>query len=240
MSLKFLPKRIHIENLISELHLDHMPMLRALKTILLYAEHDSLPICFNETVTGIDANVPIGPQYDEYGESIDIEIADPMLMVELTGPKTIFRAFAYHLEHENQYLLSVYSFYHNDTLYYVPHQSGAALTVIDLVLDVFYCDRDDFGKFVNAMETGNKQTVPPTSAQQTKLLCDNELKALALLAKEKASKSARFKNGDKVNASAFKDHIVNLAEKNNISTHGLKKLDDKISKAQKKHDLKEV
>ena len=241
VNLKILPKRIYLETLISELRLDHMPILRALKTILLYAEHDGLEIRFDNTVLGIDASVPIGPQYDESGKPIDFEIVDRSQIQKISGPKTIFRAQAFHYERENRYLLSVYSFYHNDALYYVARPTGTASAEVDLALDSIYCDRVAYEEFVEAMETDDKQEPQPASTQHNKSLCSSELKALALLARESAIRSKKFRHGKRVNAAAFKDHIVTLAEKYDKTLKpGLNSLDDKISTALKKYDLKEI
>jgi len=73
-------------------------------------------------------------------------------------------------------------------------------------------------------------------------------KALALLAREMAENHASFRDGNKVNASAFKRHIINLAEKyidnekdsasylksiNSILTNTLDELDIRVIKEEK-------
>ena len=88
------------------------------------------------------------------------------------------------------------------------------------------------------MDNSNRTDIKPLSNQSKNISTSPEIKALALLARDKASNSPSFIKGNKVNASAFKNHIVKLANNYNISEHGLKSIDDKISKALYEYDLR--
>ena len=67
------------------------------------------------------------------------------------------------------------------------------------------------------------------------------MKALALLARDIADNgSAKYKSGNKVNASAFQEHILSLAEKYGTETVNLKSLGDKVKKALREHGLNDT
>jgi len=69
---------------------------------------------------------------------------------------------------------------------------------------------------------------------------DGVTKALALIAIEMANtKGGKFKSGDKVNASSFKDFVIQLAKNYGISQGYLSSLDDKLNKALNALDLKD-
>jgi len=53
------------------------------------------------------------------------------------------------------------------------------------------------------------------------------------------TKGGKFKSGDKVNASSFKDFVIQLAKNYGISQGYLSSLDDKLNKALNALDLKD-
>jgi hypothetical protein len=86
----------------------------------------------------------------------------------------------------------------------------------------------------------DKKQIESLSKKRAKSI-DGKTKALALLARELAqSGSSKFRTGNKVNATAVKDHIISLAKKYEVSTGFLNGLDDVLSRALNELELKEI
>lgn len=86
----------------------------------------------------------------------------------------------------------------------------------------------------------DKKQIESLSKSRAKNI-DGKVKALALLARELAeNKPYSFIIGNKVNATAIKDHIIHLAKKNDVSIGYLKSLDDVLNFALKELDLNEI
>lgn len=230
--------RISIDTLISDLRLDHMPFMLALKTILLFTKHYGLPICFDEDVESVlDADEETGPWFDENNIRLDFRDSGYWIPL-LEGPKRIYDARPYQSEINGEYRLLVSCISQDGKYYYMPHESGVDLTELDLDLDSFYCEIDALEAFIKRMDI-NKQ--PDATATVTpRPTRSGAFKALALLARETAEQKLAYRNGETVNASAYKDHILTLAEKYGQTDSGLKTLDDEISKSLKHLDIKEL
>jgi hypothetical protein len=86
----------------------------------------------------------------------------------------------------------------------------------------------------------NKNEIESLSKNRAKKI-DGKTKALALLARELAQDGpAKFRTGNKVNATAVKDHIISLAKSYEVSTGFLNSLDDVLNRALNDLDLKEI
>jgi hypothetical protein len=96
-------------------------------------------------------------------------------------------------------------------------------------VDLVHFDRSQIGSFCSASNFSKGK------------VDQGLLKALALLAREMADNGGeKFKTGDQVNASAFKNHIISLADKHSVTTGQLKSLGDKVKKALNEHDLNDI
>jgi hypothetical protein len=244
MSLPILPKNVYLEEAITELGMKGMPITRALNTILMYSKDYGLNIYFDDNVTGIDSDVDIGEIFHGDGISEERELVDFMVaksnqMVRIDGPKSIVNAHVYFYADVLREYVAVSRFSQNGTDYSIPDKSGAKLLDISLDYDKFYIDKDELLNFKEEMDRGNR-TSKPVKSQHTLGSSSADITALALLARDMAEREDGYSHGNKVNSSAFKNHIVNLANAYGVSKHGLNSLDDRINKVLKFLDLKEI
>lgn len=246
MSLPILPQNVDLELAISELGMDDMPVIRALKTLLMYSSDYGLNIYFDDSVIGIDSSIMIGENFhgdDDFGnrELIDIRVAASDQMVIVDGPKCVVNAHAYFDGDASSHHIAIFRFSQNDVDYFIPDDSGAKLVDISLDQNCLYFDKDELLNFKEEMDRDNRSKPKLKPSKQTDNISSGALKALVLLAREKAIQSSKFRSANKVNALAFKNHIVDLANTTEgISDHGLKSLNDKLNKALDKYDLQEI
>ena len=225
---------VSIEWVIDQLQLESMPKPQALEILLQYVSEKDLPIYFNESFTGTDANEAYELIYDNEGEVTDILIANGYSEIHEDKKQLIDAGLSFdggHCAfHINKYLF-------NDRYYYPTEETGMYLKTVALGLDSFYCINDEVAKF--------KKTLGLPSDEKSVIKKNATIgepgvrKALALLAREKAENTA-YQKGNSVNAKMFKDHILKLAIKYNISDGQLKSLDDKINETLKQLELKEL
>jgi len=242
-----LPAIVHLDLAIEELNLDNMPIISAIRTLLLYARDDDLPIYFNEEAQGIDINIPFGEIIDENGVSIDFEVADQDDIKNISGSKIISNAFV--SINESPPYVVINSFSHNKINYNIINDSGSQASDLSIEYTELYLKREELLNFKEGFSNGRRIRKPSPAPQNSQKIT-GEAKALALLAREKALSNPAYKSGNKVNASAFKDHIIKLAEqhyKKELNPEnfkpllsGLGSVDDKINKALKHYDLKQI
>jgi len=240
MSLRLLPKKVSMELAISEFGMDKLSVIVALKTLLMYSLDYDLPIYFDTQITGVDVNTHIGNDYDENYDFIGISVASTDSLLEIDGAKKIERASVFSRANsfisgdENIYI-SIQMFSKDGMIYKSTSDSGDKLLETTISYERLYFDNGEFSAFKKVMESPDKQTV-----QSKDTLLHGEVKALALIARDMAEKSNKYKTGNKVNSSAIKNHLIDLAKTYKIPESGLKTLDDKLSKALDKFDIKEI
>lgn len=238
MSLPILPKKVYLEEAIAEFKMNSMPLIRALETLCLYSEYDDLPIVFDEHILGVNARLPTGELIED-GDIADFRVTNKDQIVSIDGPKTVKNPRVYFDGTNETLYLFVFSYLQNDTEYLIPKESGANLVSRRMYYNKFYIDRDKLLDFIEKMDRGNR-TPKSAKKQITPESSNAPLKALALLARDMADRDPDYRSGNKVNASVFKNHILNLASAYIVSDNGLKTLDDRINKVLKNLDIKEL
>ena len=243
-----LPAIVHLDLAIKELNLDKMPITRAINTLLLYAWHDDLPIYFNECAQGIDSSIPFGEVFNnDVDVAVDFEVADQKDIKIIHGAKVIGNAFV-SIDKSIAYVV-VNNFSYNKENYNMIDDSGTQASNLSIKYTELYLKREELLNFKESFSNGGKTNKLTPTPQKSQTIT-GEVKALALLAREKALSSEAYKTGDKVSASAFKNHIIKLAEKHykeekdskdlKSLLSGLRSLDDKINKALNNLDLKQI
>jgi hypothetical protein len=258
MNRPLLAKKVSIERAIIELSLSDMSLIGALRTIQLYAEYDGLNIYFDETVIGSKSDTPIGEQFTystgTANDGTEYKITDFDYMacvgsndlIELGANKKLVISYQI-LEINGEYQFSVSLLSQDGVDYFIPSQDQISTIALELPIEDFYFDRDEFLAFNNRLQT------PSLKNQQDDNKVSAPMKALALLARDLAENSQKFKNGNNVNASAVKKHLLALAESHhqqgnaystgganngNRLSIGLKSIDDSLNKALDDLDLK--
>tara|TARA_R110001599_G_C12236082_1_gene658436 strand:- start:370 stop:1083 length:714 start_codon:yes stop_codon:yes gene_type:complete len=234
MSNYILPDKVYLDVAIDYLGLGAMDHLSAIRTVCLYSKQDQhLPIYFCTPTHGYEAHL------EEDLVWVALTDDDP----NVTEPP-IYRSFSQTLAIKMPYQLSQPYLPDNDLWYFeVTHfeTENTAFRAYDplkkynktlfINTNNSYLLKEDILAFKNKME--NK------TSKETKRI-DPNLKALALLAREYADEKTKYRNGNKVNASAFKDHLVKLSKDHEVSAHGLNSIDDSINILLKELDLKEI
>ncbi|MBV1882256.1 MAG: hypothetical protein KUG82_11520 [Pseudomonadales bacterium] len=239
MRLKILPNQVDLELAIDEFGFKEMPTLRALRLLLRCSLPDGLRLYFDNTIRGIDSTVAIGNIFDENKDLIDFVQAEPEQIVQLSGRKIVERAHVYKSSEQNKFFISVSMMSQNGTSYFIPDTEGIEHADVPIDSESFYFDRKELLTYLKDMDRDNIIKDKPKPKTTTDDYSRSEFKALALLARDKAT-TANFQVGDKVNAAAIRKHIESLAINYSVPTTGLASLDDKINKALTKHDLKDI
>ncbi len=242
----FLPKLVPMDLAIAELGLSEMPEVRAIKIILQYAAYDGLPIIFSGHVCGIDQSIMLGAVYDEYGQSIDYLVAEDLNDIQhIDSEKIIIRAHTY--KSNKKRYISISSFSKNDVSLNVVHESGQRYSEIDVLCEDLFIYKKELQSFIKRIDQDDAAAVKKSASKGTgsSTRVSGVDKALALLARDKAEGNRGYQTGNKVNASAFKDHVIKLAkiyltDPEKVNDHGLKQLDGNISNALDKLDIKEI
>ncbi len=247
MSLKILPYKIHIKTLINELGLAALPLSEALPALLDYSEKDGLDLYFDEAVLSKESDTKPSPAH-VHDEDFCLTAGN---LSTVSGSKCIGE-LGYELRNDGSFAnFHISSFSQKGSHYYVVMGNRGEDAHITIDYNELYVTRDDYFNFLTRMKRDGSMKQEATlgssteapgqpSAQYQSKESSAEMKALALLAREMARKSERFKTGEKVNASAFKEHLLQLAEDYDVSKLGLKTIDDKINKALSKLDIKEI
>lgn len=229
--------KISIESAIKELHFSDSPKAFALSYIELLAnQEEGLRIYFDGNIRGTEVLYEPEPTYTYPAGNEEPEI-DKVLIAngdsaEIPGPKWLKSLNV--LNKEGVYLLATSRFIIDGTEYFCCDETGMYLENKLINLDSVYCISAEVEKLRSNLSMNRLNSSKPQGNEP------GVRKALALLAREKAEASAKFKTGDKVNARAMKDHLIALAKTHLISDSGLRKIDDKLNQSLQEYDLKEI
>jgi hypothetical protein len=230
---------VSIEWVLNELSLSDMPLPQAISILLSYVSNNRLPLYFNGSLLGTDATN--GYEVIENGP-------DDVTFLIANGESywhdgTLRLLGGNHFYRDSQHFIDVIKYQFNDEDFYSTEETGMFLVPAILPFLSFHCLRNE----VLDSKSNLTSTQTTRSALNSKPFKGDvgALKALALLAREKAETSPKFRTGQKVNASEFKKHILNLAnEIIDRETHDpeglLKSLDDKIKKVLKQYEINEI
>lgn len=216
---------VSVDWVVTKLGLFDLPKKRAYEIIADYVTNGSFEMYFDESIVGTDATVDVEMVFDE-NERLTGGLIGNGYSTEQLGTKIATGVDAYHSE--GQFKFAVNDYYFNEERFYPTDSEGIwhRQKLVDVDLASF-----DKGQ-VDSL--GSSNNFGKGKADQ------GLLKALALLAREMADNSDGFKTGNKVNANAFKDHVLFLAEHYEISDGYLRSLGDKVKKVLKDLDLNDT
>lgn len=220
---------ISIDEVLKRLHLSAMPLTQAYGRLEeLLAEPGGMSLYFDGSLEPVtDADHECEPIYStNLGEEnvlVDLLIANGVVssisgQIQLCSPHFIKR--------NGRYEIITSKFVCSGKEYYSCDEAGMVVQHLGFDLDSVYVLEADLQQLVKADK--------PMGGEP------GLRKALALLAQEKAQSCSKFRTGDKVNASAFKDHVIQLADKYGLTSGYLKTLDDKLNSILDGLELKEV
>jgi hypothetical protein len=215
---------VSVDYVIKKLGLQDSPEQIALEKICELVSNDNIDLYFNEPTYGTDCTHEIELQFDDDGTPMGALIGN-----------------GYSFHHNDQRLkqslslclssispspsFAVQQYLYDDKKYYVTDNEGTWAQDKHLKPQNVFFNKEQ----VNSIAKNNSNKI------------DSVTKALALIARDIAeTKGGKFKSGNKVNAKSFKDHVIELANKYEISDSYLSSLDDKLNKALNALDLKEI
>jgi hypothetical protein len=216
---------VSVEWVVNKLGLSALPKKRAYEIIADYVTNGSFEMYFDELVVGTDAIEDVGMVCDGNGQFVGWSIENGYSS-EHDGIKVAGGVNADHSG--DRFNFAINDYYFNEERFYPTDSEGIwhRQKLVDVDLASF-----DKGQ-VDSL--GSSNNFGKGKADQ------GLLKALALLAREMADNSDGFKTGNKVNANAFKDHVLFLAEHYEISDGYLRSLGDKVKKVLKDLDLNDT
>lgn len=217
---------VSVDWVVIKLGLFDLPKKRAYEIIADYVTNGSFEMYFDESIVGTDATVDVEMVFDE-NERLTGGLIGNGYSTEQLGTKIATGVDAYHSE--GQFKFAVNDYYFNEERFYPTDSEGIwhRQKLVDVDLVSFDKDQVDL--------LGSSNNFGKSKADH------GLLKALALLAREMADKrGAKYKTGNKVNASGFKEHVLSLAKEYKVSVGLLNSLDDKVNQALNNFELKEI
>lgn len=223
---------ISLNSVLSKLGLIDAPAGLSLSLIREMNHEKKLPIYFSGELIAAEPPVTPEPLFD----SCDGECTGLLLA---SKPITISGEFS--MEHVllvkdgEQVWVSTYEVTDSQNrTYYASDESGMFAKTFRVSSDDFYFKADEVSIYADYFSTNQtKKSVSPKGEPGLR-------KAIALLAHDMAKNKARFRTGNKVNASQLKEHIINLAIQHDISRGYLNSLDDKIRSCLNDFDLRDI
>ena len=215
---------------VTKLGLSDLPKNHSYEIIANHVTNGNFEMYFDEPVIGTDAIDVVGMVCDGKGQLVGWSIENGYSF-EHSGRKI---ATGVDVDHSNgKFNFSVNDYYFHNERFFPSDSEGVWHSPKFVDVELVSFDKSQFNSFVpfkNFSRAKGDQGL---------------LKALALLAREAADKSSKFRHGKKVNAKAFKDHVIKLAEeyldpKEMVIDSNIRKLDDRINKALSELDLKDI
>ncbi|MFT6907460.1 MAG: hypothetical protein ACJAS1_004141 [Oleiphilaceae bacterium] len=213
---------VSIDWTLEKLGFDEMPKKMAFESVADLVSSNEIDLYFDKSIQGTDQSAKLEMQYEENGDFLGALIGNGY-SYQHVGVKLATALCVCSQFDAPSFAIQEYSY--NDELFFVTDDEG-----------IWNCDKN-----LDSSEVFfDKKQIESLSKKRAKSI-DGKTKALALLARELAqSGSSKFRTGNKVNATAVKDHIISLAKKYEVSTGFLNGLDDVLSRALNELELKEI
>ena len=212
---------VSMDSALKKLGFDEMPKKLAFESVADLVSSREIDLYFDTSIQGTDKSVELEMQYEASGAFLGALIGNGYSH-QHDGVKLATASYFSSRFDTSKFAIQEYIF--NDESFYVTDNEGTWHRERHLDANDVFFDRKQIESF---------------SKSRAKNI-DGKMKALALLAREMADKNDDFKTGNKVNAKAFKDHILSLAEEYGITEGGLKSLNDKVNHALNDMDLKDI
>jgi len=221
---------VSVDWVVNKLGLTDLPKKHSYQIIANYVTNGCFEMYFDESVTGTDATEDVGMVCDEKGKLVGWSIENGYSF-EHSGSKVATGVDAIHSD--GAFKFAVNDYYFDGERYYPSDSEGYWHRPKSVHVDLVSFNKQQISSF-----TPSKNFSTPKGEQGL-------LKALALLAREAADNSSKFQHGKKVNAKAFKDHIlklakVYLAQDDKVPDGNIRKLDERINKVLNELDLKDI
>ena len=208
---------------VSKLGLSDLPKQHAYEIIANYVTNGCFEMYFDEPIVGTDATSDVEMVFEEHATAVGGLIGNGC-SYDHHGTKT---ATGVNVAHSGgQFKFAVNDYHFQDERFYPTDSEGVWHRQKLVNVDLVHFDRGQIDSFCSANNFSQGKADLGL------------LKALALLAREMADNGGvKFKTGNQVNASAFKNHILSLAERYDVKAGYLSSLDDKVKAALKHHEL---
>lgn len=223
---------LSIDKAIEKLGLANAPKGVALNTIVNWANYeDGISIYFDGALCGAEFYGEPDPQFNSDGELIQLLIAVGNV-AEMPGRNRLLGISLMQLDGRSFVVAN--RFVVGGALYHCSDETGMYVDEVIVSLDDIYVLSEELNEFIQKASQIEVVKVRQEGSEP------GLRKAFALLAREKAEHSAKFRTGDKVNSAAIKKHIIDLAKRYHVSTGLLAKIDDKLSATLNELDIREI
>jgi hypothetical protein len=223
---------LSIDKAIEMLGLANAPKGFALNTVINLGNYkDGIRIYYSGEILGAEYQDEPEPILDSTGEVSQLLIAVGVAVVAKGRKRLMQMSFR---QEVGQYFVAANTFEIGGVLHHCTEETGMFVDSVLVSLDNLFVIADEFDEFFEKASAAGFVTAKRVGSEP------GARKALALLAREMADKSAKFRTGDKVNSRAVKDHIISLAEKYDVTPGKLANIDDKVSETLNELDLREV
>jgi len=194
---------VSIDSVLKKLGFDEMPKKLAFESVADLVSLKEIDLYFDISIQGTDKSVELEMQFEASGAFLGVLIGNGY-SYQHDDVKLATALYIFSLFDSPKFAIQEYSF--NDESFYVTDNEGIWHREKHLDENEVFFDKKQIESF---------------SKSRAKNI-DGKTKALALLARKMADNDDNFKTGNKVNAKAFKDHILLLAEEYGITEGGLK------------------
>lgn len=196
----------------------------ALQKICEFISNEGIDLYFNEPTHGTDCKQDIEMLFDNDGNSMGALIGNGYSY--LHNDKPLKKSLSLYLSSISPNpCFAIQQYLYNDNKFYVTDNEGTWAREKHLKPENAFFDKEQ----IKSIAKYNSNNI------------DGVTKALALIARDMAeTKGGKFKSGNKVNASSFKNFVIQLAKNYDIPQGYLSSLDDKLNKALNELDLKEI
>lgn len=215
---------VSVDYVIKKLGLQDTTKKIALQKICEFISNEDIDLYFDEPTHGTDCEQDIEMLFDNDGNSTGALIGNGYSY--LHNDKPLKKSLSLNLSLiSTPPCFAIQQYLYNDNKFYVTDNEGTWAREKHLKPENVFFNKEQ----INSIAKFNSNNI------------DGVTKALALIARDMAdTKGGKFKSGNKVNASSFKEFVIKLAKDYDISQGYLTSLDDKLNNALNALELKEV
>lgn len=242
MGKPFVHKELSLSEAIQELGFDKLPYGEAMNRLLEYAENGEIDIYFYVDMECTPITNTLTKTFENDGDYA-LEYEGPSTYIHSSSGRLLLKSGSYDIKEKNSSDISVNIFEQNRLKYYSVISQPDILQPKNINEDSFSIDYKKLLDFIASTSITDSVTKLKSITEDSSrsVEADNILTALTLVAIDLAKKTPRFKNGKKVNCSAFKDYILELSGGvGDLEEYGLNKIDEKISGKLKELNITDI
>ena len=155
MQTIYLPETVSLSDASTEINLNGMPLISAIRTLLMYSKEFNLPIYFVHTVNGYDTSKPLDEIRDHKGDITGVMIQEETTFFDNTKTLTLLTNNNYYLRNNENYIV-VSSFHYAGTDYYTTDETQLWLETQSFRLDCFHINLEELNDFKSRIKLATR------------------------------------------------------------------------------------